>query len=160
MRGDAWRVYIRQGPASLSPQVWDHHNGMYEVVFLVMEPGDYFRPDHPRFYPLWRPSWTACGLVHKRFETKIIFFNYQYFIQAEFKAAYAGEDFLFLLDFITDPKFDFSSGCLNIQKNVLEIVLLQHKKYEIKWLPYKAIARTRGGGWQQGLEPSLHDRPS
>ena len=41
MRGDAWRVYIRQGPASLSPQVWDHHKGMYEVVFLVMKPGDY-----------------------------------------------------------------------------------------------------------------------
>lgn len=40
--GDAWRVYIRQGPASLAPQVWDHGNGMYEVVFLVMEPGNYF----------------------------------------------------------------------------------------------------------------------
>ena len=39
--GDAWRVYIRQGPASLTPQVWDHGNGIYEVVFLVMEPGNY-----------------------------------------------------------------------------------------------------------------------
>ena len=39
--GDAWRVYIRQGPASLTPQVWDYDNGMYEVVFLVMEPGTY-----------------------------------------------------------------------------------------------------------------------
>ena len=39
--GDAWRVYIRQGPASLAPQVWDHNNGIYEVVFLVMEPGNY-----------------------------------------------------------------------------------------------------------------------
>lgn len=39
--GDAWRVYIRQGPSSLAPQVWDHGNGLYEVVFLAMEPGDY-----------------------------------------------------------------------------------------------------------------------
>ena len=39
--GDAWRVHIRQGPASLAPQVWDYDNGMYEVVFLVMEPGTY-----------------------------------------------------------------------------------------------------------------------
>lgn len=39
--GDAWRVYIRQGPASIAPQVWDLENGMYEVLFLVMEPGNY-----------------------------------------------------------------------------------------------------------------------
>lgn len=39
--GDAWRVYIRQGPSSLAPQVWDHGNGLYEVAFLAMEPGDY-----------------------------------------------------------------------------------------------------------------------
>lgn len=39
--GDAWRIYVRQGPASLAPQVWDLNNGMYEVVFLVMEPGTY-----------------------------------------------------------------------------------------------------------------------
>ena len=39
--GDAWRVYIREGPASLAPQVWDHDNGVYEVVFLVMEPDNY-----------------------------------------------------------------------------------------------------------------------
>ena len=39
--GDAWRVYISQGPASLAPQVWDLDNGQYEVVFLAMEPGNY-----------------------------------------------------------------------------------------------------------------------
>lgn len=39
--GDAWRVYIKQGPASIAPQVWDLGNGMYEVVFLAMEPGNY-----------------------------------------------------------------------------------------------------------------------
>ena len=39
--GDAWRVYIREGPASLAPQVLDHDDGVYEVVFLVMEPGNY-----------------------------------------------------------------------------------------------------------------------
>ena len=39
--GDAWRVYMRQGPASLAPQVWDHDNGQYEVLFLPIEPGNY-----------------------------------------------------------------------------------------------------------------------
>lgn len=39
--GDAWRVYMRQGPASLAPQVWDHDNGQYEVLFLPIEPGYY-----------------------------------------------------------------------------------------------------------------------
>lgn len=39
--GDAWRVYIRQGPASLAPQIWDLDNGQYEVVFLALESGDY-----------------------------------------------------------------------------------------------------------------------
>ena len=28
-------------PSIPLPQVWDHHNGMYEVVFLVMKSGDY-----------------------------------------------------------------------------------------------------------------------
>ena len=39
--GDSWRVYIRDGPASLSPIVLDHNNGEYEVLFLVLEPGLY-----------------------------------------------------------------------------------------------------------------------
>ncbi|EDO35161.1 predicted protein [Nematostella vectensis] len=39
--GDTWRVYIRQGPASLAPVVFDHDNGLYEVLVLVLEPGTY-----------------------------------------------------------------------------------------------------------------------
>ncbi|KAJ7369933.1 hypothetical protein OS493_035279 [Desmophyllum pertusum] len=38
--GDSWRVHIR-GPSSMSPTVFDHSNGKYEVVFLVLEPGKY-----------------------------------------------------------------------------------------------------------------------
>lgn len=38
--GDSWRVMIR-GPSSISPVVIDHGNGTYEVLFLVMEAGDY-----------------------------------------------------------------------------------------------------------------------
>ncbi|XP_048581427.1 uncharacterized protein LOC5522192 [Nematostella vectensis] len=39
--GDSWRVCIRQGPASLAPLVFDHDNGLYEVLVLVPEPGTY-----------------------------------------------------------------------------------------------------------------------
>ncbi|XP_031549963.1 uncharacterized protein LOC116287422 [Actinia tenebrosa] len=39
--GDSWRVYIRQGPASLAPVVIDHENGLYEVLVLIVEPGEY-----------------------------------------------------------------------------------------------------------------------
>ena len=39
--GDSWRVYIRQGPASLAPMVVDHNDGTYEVMFLALEPGNY-----------------------------------------------------------------------------------------------------------------------
>ena len=39
--GDSWRVYIRQGPASLAPTVFDNDDGTYEVMFLVLEPGNY-----------------------------------------------------------------------------------------------------------------------
>ena len=39
--GDSWRVHIRQGPASLSPVVTDNDDGTYEVMFLVLEPGNY-----------------------------------------------------------------------------------------------------------------------
>ena len=39
--GDSWRVYIRQGPSSLAPVVFDLNNGLYEVLFLVVEEGSY-----------------------------------------------------------------------------------------------------------------------
>lgn len=38
--GDAWRVNIR-GTASVAASVYDLNNGMYEVVFLIVEPGIY-----------------------------------------------------------------------------------------------------------------------
>jgi len=38
--GDSWRVYVR-GPASIAATVFDHNNGTYEALFLVMEPGEY-----------------------------------------------------------------------------------------------------------------------
>ena len=38
--GDAWRIHIN-GAASVSPSVFDHKNGTYEVVFLLIEPGVY-----------------------------------------------------------------------------------------------------------------------
>lgn len=38
--GDSWRVLIR-GPSSISPTVFDHGNGTYEVLFLAMEAGLY-----------------------------------------------------------------------------------------------------------------------
>ena len=39
--GDSWRVYIRKGPTSLAPAVYDLNNGLYEVVFLPVKPGVY-----------------------------------------------------------------------------------------------------------------------
>ena len=38
--GDTWRVLLR-GPSSISPTVFDHGNGTYEVLFLAMESGVY-----------------------------------------------------------------------------------------------------------------------
>ena len=38
--GDSWRVYI-EGPSHLAGTVFDHNNGVYEVLFLIMEPGIY-----------------------------------------------------------------------------------------------------------------------
>ena len=38
--GDAWRVHLT-GPSSIAPTVFDHGNGTYEVLFLVLEPGLY-----------------------------------------------------------------------------------------------------------------------
>ena len=38
--GDWWRVYLR-GPSSLAATVFDHRNGSYEALFLIMEPGVY-----------------------------------------------------------------------------------------------------------------------
>lgn len=38
--GDSWRVLLR-GPSTISPTIFDHGNGTYEVLFLVMEAGVY-----------------------------------------------------------------------------------------------------------------------
>ena len=38
--GDSWRVYVR-GPSSIAATVFDHNNGTYEALFLIMEPGVY-----------------------------------------------------------------------------------------------------------------------
>ncbi|XP_022778069.1 uncharacterized protein LOC111319553 [Stylophora pistillata] len=38
--GDSWRVLLR-GPATVSPTMFDHRNGTYEFLFLVMDPGVY-----------------------------------------------------------------------------------------------------------------------
>lgn len=38
--GDSWRIHI-QGPSSLAPTIFDHNNGTYEVLFLIIEDGDY-----------------------------------------------------------------------------------------------------------------------
>ena len=38
--GDTWRVLLR-GPSSISPTVFDHGNGTYEVLFLALESGVY-----------------------------------------------------------------------------------------------------------------------
>ena len=38
--GDSWRVYL-DGPSYLAGTVFDHNNGVYEVLFLIMEPGAY-----------------------------------------------------------------------------------------------------------------------
>jgi hypothetical protein len=39
--GDWWRVLIRSPAASLRPAVFDLGNGVYEVVFLIVEAGTY-----------------------------------------------------------------------------------------------------------------------
>ncbi|XP_067031987.1 uncharacterized protein [Acropora muricata] len=38
--GDSWRVHLH-GPSSLGATVFDHENGTYEILFLIMEPGNY-----------------------------------------------------------------------------------------------------------------------
>ena len=38
--GDSWRVQLK-GPASVAGTVFDHMNGTYEVLFLIIEPGNY-----------------------------------------------------------------------------------------------------------------------
>ena len=38
--GDSWRIHIR-GTSSVSATVFDHNNGSYEVLFLLMEAGFY-----------------------------------------------------------------------------------------------------------------------
>ena len=38
--GDTWRVYVR-GPENIAATLFDHNNGTYETLFLIMEPGIY-----------------------------------------------------------------------------------------------------------------------
>ena len=38
--GDYWRVFI-SGPTGFAPTVFDHRNGSYEILFLILRPGNY-----------------------------------------------------------------------------------------------------------------------
>ncbi len=38
--GDSWRIHIK-GTSSVSATIFDHNNGIYEVIFLLMEAGLY-----------------------------------------------------------------------------------------------------------------------
>lgn len=38
--GDYWRVFI-SGPTGFAPTVFDHGNGTYEILFLILRPGNY-----------------------------------------------------------------------------------------------------------------------
>ena len=38
--GDYWRVFI-SGPTGFAPTVFDRRNGLYEILFLVLQPGNY-----------------------------------------------------------------------------------------------------------------------
>lgn len=38
--GDYWRVFI-SGPTGFAPTVFDHGNGSYEILFLILRPGNY-----------------------------------------------------------------------------------------------------------------------
>lgn len=38
--GDAWRIMLI-GPSTLSATVFDHNDGTYEALFLILEPGKY-----------------------------------------------------------------------------------------------------------------------
>ena len=38
--GDSWRVYVK-GPSSVFATVFDHENGTYEAIALIVEPGEY-----------------------------------------------------------------------------------------------------------------------
>jgi len=38
--GDSWRIHI-YGPSALAPSVLDHNDGTYEVLFLIIEDGEY-----------------------------------------------------------------------------------------------------------------------
>ena len=72
--GDTWRVNLR-GPSSIAATVFDHNNGTYEALFLIMEPGiyqllihlDYSLCDGFRDPP---PDWFIKGNVHGKFQPR------------------------------------------------------------------------------------------
>ena len=68
--GDLWHVFIR-GPTSVSATVFDHTNGTYEVLFLLLEPGNYsveIRLDTSQCDGLTEPplDWFIKGEVNVR----------------------------------------------------------------------------------------------
>lgn len=74
--GDSWRIHLR-GASSLAPTVLDNGDGTYEVLFLIIEDGDYeakifldyslchgFK-DPPPFWFMKGNAWKSLFKVHK-----------------------------------------------------------------------------------------------
>ncbi|XP_067029118.1 uncharacterized protein [Acropora muricata] len=66
--GDYWRVFI-SGPTGFAPTVFDRRNGLYEILFLVLQPGNYCLSavlDHSICEGMKDPPnyWFISGNVH------------------------------------------------------------------------------------------------
>jgi len=77
--GDTWRIHIH-GRSSFSPTIIDHANGTYEVLFLVMEPGEY-RVNVFLEYTLCEgfkdplDKWFVAGKLKLCFTSRLNFFD-------------------------------------------------------------------------------------
>ncbi|XP_068690726.1 uncharacterized protein [Montipora foliosa] len=66
--GDYWRVFI-SGPTGFAPTVFDNGNGFYEILFLVLHPGNYCVSavlDHSMCEGMKDPPdyWFISGNIH------------------------------------------------------------------------------------------------
>ena len=126
---------------------------MYEVVFLVVEPGDYLAQitlDFTLCDGLREPpvDWFIKGLkLKKSFFTNISYKQnlrqltpWRLSLPAGLYLLKCGLSFA-LASCIQTLSLILARVVLISRKNFLH-ALLQHKKYGIKWFPYKAIART------------------
>ncbi|PFX19399.1 hypothetical protein AWC38_SpisGene16185 [Stylophora pistillata] len=144
--GDTWRVYLR-GPSSIAATLFDHNNGTYEALFLIMEPGIY--------QLMINLDYSLCDGFRDP--------PSDWFIKGNAQGKYQKDGLLGLLDdYLIQPFQNGNPIIINVPESKLNISLIEHLRKDLDSCSYTCnhlwdgFGRWENNEWIPFLDDSYH----